>query len=257
MTRYFAIGDIHGEYDKMMNLINFLYKEAKLDLTVDVLVQLGDRNDRGKDTYKVNEWWKTHQIMYPKNIVVLNGNHDYMLLDACTNRSDLMWFNGGNKTEQSYSKVTNIYGKNGFGNSVNKAGHYNWLKNLPFYYETDDYFFSHAPICKEVYNRSHLPLKADKQRLTWEYVDGVPESEWIEPNAVLKDFGNDYKITVHGHIHGIYKDKNLGYVIPGVRKYGNSVLIDTGAGCVDDGYISCVELSTMTIYNSKQESFKL
>lgn len=256
VKRYFVIGDIHGMHNDLVTLYDFLKEKAQLDLTKDVLVQLGDRNDRGPDSYLVNEFFKSLQLMYPQNVVVLNGNHEYMLLTAAMGHSDLMWFNGGNATEKSYSKETQIYGKNGFGNSVMKAGHWDWLKNLPFYYETEDYFFSHAPIAKET-GSSILPLRMDRERLTWEYGNGAPVDQWIDPNPILKEYGNEGKICVHGHLHGIYRGPDGLPIIPGVRKYGNSILIDTGAGCTKDGYITCLELSTMTAYNSKGEIIKL
>lgn len=265
--RYFAIGDIHGEYDKLMALMENLEKNAGFTLEDpnQYLVQLGDRNDRGPDTYKVNEYFRNLAIKYPNQVHCLMGNHDAMLISAVQGRSDLMWWNGGNKTEQSYSKVTKIYGANGFGNSVKKSGHFGWLASLPLYFETPNYFFCHAPIPTAKYRGIDVDMdfRMDEHTLTWSYVHGVPEYEWVDRNPVPTEQDGQFypgvgKLSIHGHIHGIYSirvDNRSHYIIPGVRKYGNSILLDTGSGCVDDGYISCIALPEMLIYNSKGERY--
>ena len=263
MKRYWAIADIHGEYALLLRLFDEMQKNGFDFEKGDVIVQLGDRNDRGPDTYSINEWFKTQQLMWKGQVICLMGNHDRMLIDAALGRSDLMYWNGGQATEKSYSKITGIYGKNGLGNSLMRAGHWDWLRNLPTYYETDQYFFSHAPIPKEQYR--DIPVgsdfRLDEHTLTWSYND-LPERKWIDPNLIpIAEDGNyqgNHKICCYGHIHGMSWDaKNLKYRIPGVRKYGNAILLDTGAGCSKEGYLTCIRLPDLLVMNSNGESYQL
>lgn len=266
MNNYWVIADIHGEYGLLLSLLRNMEKNGFDFAKGDIIVQLGDRNDRGPDTYKVNEWFKTHSLMYPGQVICLMGNHDRMLLDAALGKSDLMYWNGGNATERSYSKETKIYGKNGFGNSVVKAGHWDWLKNLPLYHETDKYFFCHAPIPNKFYEpaRDLRDFRQDEHILTWSFVSGFPTSDWVDSKLIpIENDGNFYgehKICVYGHIHDMYAHYVEGvkkYVVPGVRKYGNSILLDTGAGCSEEGYLSCVRLPDLLVVNSKGETYQL
>lgn len=253
--RIFCIPDIHGMFDNLEKIIEVITKQANFSLeNGDMLIQIGDRSDRGPDSYKVNEYFKSEQIKYPKQVIVLMGNHDRMLLDAAGHRdADLMYMNGGKATEKSYSDVSKIYGRAGFGNSVQKTGHYDWLKRCPLFYETEDYFFSHAPIPLEQYRSIPVnrDFRTDEHTLTWSYVHGVPEDIWIDPNPVLKEFGNESKIAIAGHIHSGYYDKQKkDYSTPNPRRFGNSILLDTGSGCWKDALLSCLELPSLKVYMS-------
>lgn len=250
--RYFVIGDIHGMFNLLMDLIKILEEKAGFSLEKgDILIQLGDRNDRGPDTYKVNEYFKNLQLMWPGQIIVLMGNHDRMLLDACDDRSDLMYYNGGNKTEKSYADVSKIYGSRGFGNSVRKVGHYDWLKRCPLFYETPDYFFSHAPIALGKYYEHRTDFRWDEHALTWTFIDGIPVLEWVDGKLIPKEYGDEWKITVHGHIHsGTYNKTTKLYETPNPVQIDNAILIDTGSGCWQDAVLTALELPSLNYYQS-------
>lgn len=251
--RVFAIGDIHGEHEKLLSVYHEIITKAGFHPEVDILIQLGDRCDRGKNSYKVNQWWKEMMSLYPKNIFCLMGNHDRMFLQACDLKSDLMFYNGGNKTQESYSKESKIYGRMGFGNSVRKVDHYNWTKNLPLYIESEDYFFSHAPIPLEIYRDGPVgsDFRSNEHTLTWSFNDGILIENWIDPNPVLKEYGNDGKTCVHGHLHNLYYNKqSKTYETPNPMKIGNSILIDTGSGCIQDSILCCLELPSLKYYLS-------
>lgn len=258
--KYWVIGDIHGEHQKLLDLFNVMTKNNFSLDNGDSLVVLGDMCDRGPDSYWVMEDLKCLDLQYPGQVIILRGNHDVMMIDAADHRSDMFWFNGGYKTEESYSKITKIYGKNGFGNSFHKSGHYDWIKKKPFFYETEDYFFCHAPIPKEVYRS--LPIgfdpRCDEHTLTWSYIDGVPVEEWVDPNPILKEYGNDGKICVYGHIHGLekipYKNE---YTTKHPIRIGNAILIDTGAGCWKDTVLTCYSTYDRMILQSDGNTWSL
>jgi Calcineurin-like phosphoesterase len=268
VKKYWVIGDIHGMYDTLLKLLEVM-KQNGFDLSdpKQVLVQLGDRNDRGPDSYEVNEFFKTQQIMYPGQVICLMGNHDRFMITAADGHSDLMYFNGGDRTARSYVKGAGlpIIGnpRNQFSQAFKKTGHYDWIKSCPLYYETNDYFFSHAPIPLEQYRQipAGYDFRLDEHTLTWSFGNGRREELWIDPNPVPVALeGNFYpgsgKIACYGHIHGMYKLKGH-LVVPGVRMYGNAILLDTGCGCHEDAYLTCVRLPDMKVMNSKGEVYDL
>jgi len=93
--RLFAIGDIHGCFDLLKELV-----ENKIQLQKDdKLILLGDYIDRGDKSKEVVDFI----IELSENgydIIPLMGNHEAMLLDAFENEKDISkWIqNGGNET---------------------------------------------------------------------------------------------------------------------------------------------------------------
>lgn len=258
--KYWIIPDIHGELGNLLRLMRLIRKNGFSFKKGHRLIQLGDRNDRGPDSYRVNNFFYKLSKRYPEQVICLLGNHDQMLLDAAMPtpyRNDLMYYNGGNATLKSYQRPTKHYGKNMLYYMLRDTGHWDWLRNQPYYYETEDYFFSHAPIPKEAF-RSLKPgddFRLDKHTLTWSYVEYDTEV-WVDPDCTTEG-----KITVHGHIHGlkserIYHDAdgnrlNSGIYSPGVRQHGNAILLDTGSGCCEDSTLTCLLLPDMVTFDSK------
>jgi len=78
--RYFTIGDIHGQFDKLSLLLDHLYSYANLDLRSDILIFTGDYVDRGLDSKKVIETLVRLKNDYPDNVICLKGNHESMLI---------------------------------------------------------------------------------------------------------------------------------------------------------------------------------
>jgi serine/threonine protein phosphatase 1 len=129
--RYIAITDIHGELEKLENVLSKI--ETRPD---DIFVFLGDYIDRGPDSKGVVE--KVIEISKKNKTITLIGSHEYALLHA---KSDdyynyLFWNYGGPATVKSYGgKFENILKIHG-----------DFFRNLKFYYQTKDYFFVHAGI---------------------------------------------------------------------------------------------------------------
>ncbi|MCM1003413.1 MAG: metallophosphoesterase [Candidatus Gastranaerophilales bacterium] len=131
MPRYIAITDIHGEYDKLENVLSKI--ETRED---DIFVFLGDYIDRGSKSKEVIErviqQSETHKCVY------LMGSHEYAYLHARGGDQYydyLFWNYGGPATVKSYGSFENIYKIHG-----------EFLDNLKFYYLTDNYLFVHAGI---------------------------------------------------------------------------------------------------------------
>lgn len=259
---YWVIADVHGAFDKLKATIANMTINGGFDLNDpnQMLIQLGDRVDRGSFSYEVNEFFKSLQEKHPDQVIILNGNHDKMMLDAADDVSDLFYYNGGNSTLLSYGKRSGRLEKHNLKYNMEEVGHYEWLKKLPLYYETPDYFFCHAPIPRELYRG--LPIDADfrtdEGTLTWSYVNDQPEDVWVDGSLIPKDNGNDFKLTCYGHIHSGKYDPDLkDYVTPNPRLIGNAALLDTGAGCWKTAELVALRLPDMMIFSSEGKKYKL
>lgn len=93
----FAIGDIHGCFDKIKPLINTINPSRK-----DILVFLGDYIDRGPKSKEVLDF--LDDLQAKTSCVFLGGNHEYMYL-----HQDSYWLtNGGYDTLLSYKCPINF-----------------------------------------------------------------------------------------------------------------------------------------------------
>ena len=130
MPRYIAITDIHGEYNKLENLLSKI--PSKKD---DIFVFMGDYIDRGPDSRKVVDRI-IEQENYNKCIYLI-GSHEYALLHAKQDDYYQWLYDnyGGPATTRSYGSFENIYRVHG-----------EFFRNLQFYYLTDKYLFVHAGI---------------------------------------------------------------------------------------------------------------
>lgn len=100
MSNY-VISDIHGDkqkFEKMMKKINFSEK--------DTLYIIGDVVDRGSEPITLLNY-----ILSQKNMVLLMGNHEKMMLEGVKNRQDSIFmdwlYNGGETTLSQFSELTN------------------------------------------------------------------------------------------------------------------------------------------------------
>lgn len=109
MSKIYCIGDIHGELEKLNNLLD------KLDLKPeDTCVFLGDYVDRGPNSYGVIERLK--QLQKECSCIFIVGNHDQMFFEDTKYRSHLpletnklsgttrysLWGQGARETYKSY-----------------------------------------------------------------------------------------------------------------------------------------------------------
>ena len=130
MTRHIAITDIHGEKEKLENLL------AKIKLyPTDTIVFMGDYIDRGPDSKGVVDTIIDLGNRY--NCVYLVGSHEYALLHSKDDDYYQFLFDnyGGPATERSYGGFNNIFKIHG-----------DFFKSLKFYHLTDKYLFVHAGI---------------------------------------------------------------------------------------------------------------
>jgi serine/threonine protein phosphatase 1 len=186
----FAVGDIHGCFDKLQALL----KEIPLK-EGDKLIFLGDYIDRGPSSKEVIDLILAMQKKMGDNLVCLKGNHEKMFLDYLAGINiEVFLANGGMATIKSYSEGGNFF--------VPKE-HLLFLKNLRLYYETEDYIFVHAGI---------YPSKALSEQ-------SEDDLLWIRGEFIYSDFDIKKKV-VFGHT----PSKNF---LPYFDR--NKIGIDTGA----------------------------
>lgn len=215
MNRLFAIGDVHGCFDSLHELI-----ENKIQLRMgDKLVFLGDYIDRGEKSKDVVDYIIGLQ---EKNIdvVPLIGNHEAMLLEAFeAEQSKRNWEqNGGLATLHSFGI-----------DSVQQlpAKYIEFFKQLPFYYSFLHYLFVHAGFNDAANNPFH-----DKYFMIW-------KSENSYSNPLLQA-----KTIIHGHRP----------ITPDVCKKqieNNAQVINIDTGCVYKNKIAYGKLTAIELYSKK------
>jgi serine/threonine protein phosphatase 1 len=201
----YAIGDIHGCLNHLINLLNLVSP----DLERHQLVFVGDYVDRGPHSSEVVEYIIDLKKKYnPENIICLMGNHERMFLDFLQGREEMFFLmNGGASTAVSY-----------WGDQWERrerrlpSGHEHFFETLKLYYETDDYIFVHGGL------RPGLPLAAQKEE----------DLLWIRKDFILSEFDFGRRV-IFGHTP---------VRTPLVRP--NKIGIDTGA--VYGNNLTCVLL---------------
>ena len=208
MDKIFAIGDIHGQFDKLFLLIN----KIDIDFKKDKLVFLGDYIDRGPDTFKVIEYLIDLKKK-GSNLIFLKGNHEELLENylAGIDRSNFL-LNGGQQTLESYLK------ENQQSTVAIPEKHLDFYNSLDYYHETEKYIFVHAGL------KDKIPLASQN----------VSDLLWIRKNFIKSkyDFG---KQVVFGHT-----PFRQPLVLP------NKIGIDTGAGYGKK--LTCVKLPDLLFY---------
>jgi serine/threonine protein phosphatase 1 len=171
-TLTYAVGDIHGSFTKLANLLK--HCAAHCGSNMSRFVFIGDYVDRGRRSRDVVSLLMKTQSESPDRFVCLRGNHEEMLISASKHQNELLWLqNGGQETLDSYG-VDHA--------DAIPAEHLTWFKNLPLAISDGKRFYVHAGI------RPGVPLQEqDKQVMLW----------IREP--FLSDRRDHGQYIVHGH----------------------------------------------------------
>jgi serine/threonine protein phosphatase 1 len=204
-VKIYAIGDIHGCLNHLINLLDLVNP----DLEQDKLVFVGDYVDRGPNASSVVEFIidlkKRHN---PENIICLMGNHERMFRDFLQGQEEMFFIvNGGAETAVSY------WGK--YWESSNRIippEHDKFFLSLRLYYETENYIFVHGGL------RPGLPLAEQKEE----------DLLWIRKEFIQSEYDFGRRI-IFGHT-----PVRTPLVMP------NKIGIDTGA--VYGNKLTCVLL---------------
>jgi len=216
MTLY-AIGDIHGQLDKLRAAHALITADRAAHDTKDApVVHLGDYVDRGPDSAGVIDYLIAgHARGEPW--ICLKGNHDRIFLNYLTRgatsdhvlRKGLSWLDapmGGTETLASYGVTRRRWtSAGGLLDHARKAvppTHLEFLTGLHLSHQTGDLFLCHAGI------RPDVPLNEQSE----------DDLIWIR-SPFLESTTDHGKLIVHGHTP-VEMPKN----------HGNRVALDTGAG---------------------------
>lgn len=198
----YAIGDIHGCLDELNELIDKI-----MNKNPDKVIFLGDYVDRGPDSRGVIE----RLIQFKKEFdgaIFIKGNHDAIMFSALTSYIDRQfWLQiGGDVVIEQYETYPDI-----------PEEHYNFLKNLKYFYDDGTHLFVHAGIpCEKSFDIKN-PSKDDLETMMWAREDFLPYEHALD------------RIVVHGH--SISKEPRMF-----LRKIG----VDTG--CYANGTLTALEI---------------
>ena len=176
-SRVMAVGDVHGQYDKLKKLM----RKIKFDPAQDKLIFLGDLIDRGPESLQCFDYVMHLQKQHPESVIYLMGNHEREMLDyydalaktkdeldvRLLNRTSQWLVYGGDKTLPQLQKL----GAKALQNRLDYA------RNLPLYYRMGDFYFCHAGV------KPGVPLDQQQEKdLIWirsEFYEGYQGKETV------------------------------------------------------------------------------
>jgi serine/threonine protein phosphatase 1 len=213
MDSIFAIGDIHGEEEKLRKLLKYWRHDREQ------LVLTGDLIDRGENSLGVILLARKLQEQYGAKVI--GGNHDDMLLDwlddPCGESMNMYYPQGGRETIHSFfdhQRVTFKYLPDHIARQLKEqfSTEIDFLRKLPDYYENGQHVFVHAGV-----NLAYADWKNSTHN----------DFRWIR-QPFHYDRNDTGKIFVFGHTQTYLLNKNKAcnvWVSPCKTKIG----IDGGA----------------------------
>ena len=222
-TVYCAIGDIHGEHARLVDLhlqvlthARDAFPKARLQF-----IHLGDLVDRGQDSCGVISYLMAFEARMRPRPITLRGNHEQMMIDAhaAGDRLATAWrhwsMNGGDATLESYALKS----------APVLEAHLAWLSGLPTIYEAEEagLVFVHAGIDPDLFPECGAQVHMWTRR-----------REFLDPRCWTAP-GLRQKRVVHGHTPT--RDS-----LPESAGNGQRLNIDTGA--VYGGRLTAVCLRT-------------
>ncbi len=183
---YYAIGDIHGEIDKLLVLHERILQKHDVEFPGCgyIFVHLGDYVDRGAGSYEVVDLLMKMEVGPNKNIINLRGNHEQMMIDAFKGKDQYVsgiWEKyGGKETMKSYYR---------YGFDRPPQEHLDWMERLPsFYWDKEArIIFVHAGIDPE-----HFPNDGEDTHLWTRSKNFFNTKNWNNPAL-------DGVMVIHGH----------------------------------------------------------
>lgn len=160
--RTVAIGDIHGCYQELLQLLD------KVQLTPeDCLISLGDIVDRGPDSVQVYDFLRKRP-----NTIVLMGNHERKHLRQTLSYSqDIVKLQFGDRYPEFLE----------------------WVGHLPYYYETEQAIFVHAAL------ENGLPMESQREEILCGCNAGERYLEKQYGKAYWSQFYTGKKPVIFGH----------------------------------------------------------
>lgn len=215
--RTFAIGDVHGCLDALVELIHAINPQAN-----DTIITLGDYVDRGPNSSDVLEFLIS--LSHHCTLIPILGNHEEMMLCAINDVSNLKrWLTaGGSETLLSYGWKAGT-SRRSLADWIPEH-HRAFLANCHAYHETSTHLFLHAGYDPD------LPMEQQTgEALRWR----VTNPSTVQPHC-------SGKIAIVGHTPQFSgKVLDLGFL----------KCIDTN--CVRGGCLTAIEVETGNILTDR------
>jgi serine/threonine protein phosphatase 1 len=219
--RRIIIGDVHGHYNTLQNLLDAIAPNQDEEVYF-----LGDLIDRGPDSAKVVDF------VMNSGYGCVRGNHEEMLLQIIEQGIDVedliyAWlYNGGQATLTSYK------------NNI-PTEHIKWLQNLPMYLDLGDLWLVHAGLNPDLTLEEH----------------DVSQFCWIrsEFHSMTEAYFQD-KLIITGHTITF----TLPGVEPGkIAKGAGWLGIDTGVYHPYSRWLTGLDITNKIVYQYNHEKKKL
>ncbi len=223
-TRLYAIGDIHGRLDLLVELRRRVAEDvARNPAMRHVLIHLGDYVDRGPESRGVIELLLDQPLPGVESVHLLGNHEDSLMrfLDDVSIGPSWLYY-GGVATLASYGiDARHLVGGDarhlfGIQEELRRrlpSRHLSFLQRLPLSHVEGDYAFVHAGI------RPGLPMQAQRRE----------DLLWIRDEFLTSPVDHG-KVVVHGHT-----------ISPRPELLPNRIGIDTGAFA--SGRLTCVVLA--------------
>jgi serine/threonine protein phosphatase 1 len=223
----YAISDIHGCY----KTLQLLFQQLENISADNKYYLLGDYIDRGPDSRKVLDLlMKLNQKN--KDVVILRGNHEQMMLDNYNNSSKenfLLWKqNGCEATLLNYDIPT----RHGYEIGDIPIEYINFINSMPYFAESDEFLMAHAG-----FNFQSTDPFTDYQSMLWMRTDDYDAK-------ISKG-----KKVIHGHTQ-----IPISQILEKINN--KSTIISIDSGCVynkypDLGWLSAFNLNTFELISVK------
>lgn len=239
VNKYFVFSDVHGCFKELKKSL----EKAGFDETNPhhILISCGDMFDRGEESLAVYKYLK--DMNDKGRAICLKGNHEPFTIEYLNGSSitPFNWqYNGTNTTLDDFLHRTDAFHSwcmidqniekptwNDFSNwlkiardEINKEYPelLDWLTNLPWYYETEHYIFTHASV--------------DTSASDWRNPKyGWYEFTWDNGSFIKKDTSNIDKTIVVGHFHcrdlRMQNNINDGENEDAILRVDNKIFLDT------------------------------
>ncbi len=247
-SRTFAIGDIHGDLEQLEKLFS---KLPKLDKD-DTIVFMGDYVDRGYASRQVIEFVRERAAKITgAKVVALRGNHEdgwlrvisggwpeFVLplgngcLACLRSYTGQLYFPGDAPTEPELAKMMT--------GSFYPPEVVAWMQKLPYFYEDSHAIYVHAGLPKVKGEWVH-PSKIDDPTILL----------WIRTTEFFKSY-NGKRIVV-GHTSTDCLPPELSTFTPDdpTDMWESECVLAIDTGCGKGGFLTCVELPSKTVYESR------
>ena len=212
-NRLIAIGDIHGCRAALETLLETISPDAS-----DTVVTVGDYVDRGPDSRGVID--RLVELATRTTLIPLMGNHEEMMLAVLRGGEPHHgWLRyGGLETLESYDFSGDL--------DFLPPAHEQFFDTLGDYYESEDFFFTHAAYDPETPLRQQRP-----QMLRWHSLrDGVPKPH------------HSGKIAVVGHTANREGE---------ILDVGHLICLDTC--CYGGGWLTAMDVHTRKVWQADKE----